>query len=255
MSTTICPLCEYTNTSSSITCVNCGASLPNYAFTAGDEEEQAIIPYQSSTLAPAPVGENPYGPNREMQIAAPPPTIFDTAVIEAKNVDVIDPDLWQTDRLPWYWPRRRPQLVGKIVHIRNEMEFPDFPNILRAIIDMMVEILWIAANQPAHKEGERVQITIVRLRINGGQLKDARLMGYMRGANLSLGDVVSFWGWKRRGSLMVKRGYNHTSQAIITTNMMSMLVPGLILIALGCAIFLFSGYEARLLAFLHLFWH
>src|SRR5262249_28031897 len=150
--------------------------------------------------------------------------------------------------------RRRPDLSGKIIHMREEMEFPDYPSVLRAIVDLMSEFIWMAANQPTHTEGERIQITIIRLRTSDGQLKDARLMGYQRGANLSLGDLVSFWGWKRRGSLMVKKGYNHTSKAIIITNVMSMLIPGLIVLSIVAAIFVFAFYRVNILSFFHSIW-
>jgi hypothetical protein len=188
----------------------------------------------------------------DMQPYQPQQALLQTLVTEEHKQ--IDPEPWKTDRLPWTLPRRRPQLSGKIIHIRNEMEFPDFPNVLRAIIDLMSEFLWMAANQPTHKEGERVQITIVRLRTSDGQLRDARLMGYMRGANLSLGDIVSFWGWRRRGSLMVKKGYNHTSKATIVTNVMSMLVPGLIVLALVLALFVFAFYRSDIFAFFQSLW-
>jgi hypothetical protein len=188
----------------------------------------------------------------DIQLSYPQYASFQQPGTEEKSA--IDPDAWKTERLPWHFPRRRPHLAGRIVHIRNEMEFPDFPNVLRAIVDLMSEFLWMAANQPAHKEGERVQITIVRLRISDGQLRDARLMGYMRGANLSLGDIVSFWGWRRKGSLMVRKGYNHTTKATIVTNMMSMLLPGLIVLSVVFAIFIFAFYQSNILSYLHSFW-
>jgi hypothetical protein len=183
-----------------------------------------------------------------MQPYHPQQALLQTLIAEEKSL--IDPEPWRTDRLPWHLPRRRPHLSGKIIHIRSEMEFPDYPSILRAIVDLMSELIWMAANQPAHREGERIQITIVRLRTSDGQLKDARLMGYQRGANLSLGDLVSFWGWKRKGSLMVKKGYNHTSKATIITNMMSMLVPGLIVLAIVSALFIFAFYRSDIVPFL-----
>jgi hypothetical protein len=193
----------------------------------------------------------------DMQPYYPQPSPFQTRVLEEVKED--DPEPWLTDRLPWYLPHRRPQIAGKIISMHNEQEFPDYPNVLRALADLMAEFLWIAANQPSHREGERVQVTILRIRTVEGRLKDARLMGYMRGADLTLGDQISFWGWKRRGSLLVRTGYNHTSQATITTNMLSMLLPGLIMLALTCAIFIFSVFHfnffSMLASFEHLFWH
>ncbi len=216
-----------------------------------DGEQRAVVSYQEPALAAASGEKNPYENSMDLQPYYPQPSPFQTRVLEEEAAD--EPEPWKTDRLPWYFSRRRPHLSGRIISTRNEMEFPDFPNVLRALADLMSEFLWIAANQPSHREGERIQITIVRIRTSDGHLKDARLMGYMRGADLTLGDQVSFWGWRRRGSLMVKRGYNHTSKATIVTNMMSMFVPGLILLSVVAAFFVFMVYKADFFSFIHSF--
>jgi len=212
------------------------------------EQQRGVVSYRKPVLAPERGNENPYEGSRDMQPYYPQPLPFQTRVLEERGLEEVEnPEPWKTDRLPWYLPRRRPRLTGKIVSMRNEMEFPDYPNVLRALADLIAEFIWIAANQPSHKEGERIQVTILRVRTSDGRLQDARLMGYMRGADLTLGDQVSFWGWKRRGSLLVRTGYNHTSRATITTNMMSMFLPGLILLALACSLTLFAIYHSSFL--------
>jgi hypothetical protein len=114
--------------------------------------------------------------------------------------------------------------------VQSAQEFPDYPNLLRALVDLVTEFIWLVPNQPVHKEGERILVTTVRVRLQSGEKRDVRIQGNLRGANLSLGDMISFWCWKHRGSLMVRTGYNHTSKAIITTNALAMFIPALILL-------------------------
>jgi hypothetical protein len=275
MSKVRCPICDYTNSDMPEVCGNCGSpivyvwnhvqveqemplELPkggvevlnrkksilgketvdgtkrsDYAsFSAGETGQRAVVPLSVPTLPTTP-------PDMRIDQLYPEgqPSSWQQMSLQVQEEKIVlDPIV--TDRLPRGLPRTRPHLAGKIVHIHSEMEFPDFPNVFRAIIDLLSEFLWITANQPAHKEGERIQVTIVRVRTWEGQLKDARFMGYMRGADLSLGDHISLWGWRRRGSLLVRTGYNHTSRATITTNVMGMFFPGLLLLVLACVIFI-----------------
>ncbi|MBV9712663.1 MAG: hypothetical protein JO011_17300, partial [Ktedonobacteraceae bacterium] len=138
-------------------------------------QASGVVYYRGPVLAPEERGENPYTGSKDMQPYYPQPSPFQTRVLEEERVDDLEP--WKTDHLPWYLPRRRPHITGRIISMHNEMEFPDYPNVLRALADLMAEFLWIAANQPSHREGERVQVTILRIRTIEGHLRDARLMG------------------------------------------------------------------------------
>jgi hypothetical protein len=56
-----------------------------------------------------------------------------------------------------------------------------------------------------------------RLRLSDGTQKDARLEGYLMGAHLTLGDVLSLWGRQRHGIILVRRAFNNTSGAVVST--------------------------------------
>ncbi len=142
------------------------------------------------------------------------------------------PKPWETDKLPWGLPRRDPDVEGTIIQIQQSQELPDYPNIVLGIVNMLTELIWLIPNDTMKKEEERLQITTVRVRTSNDERRDVRLIGYLRGANLTLGDDVWFWGWHRQGSLTARKGYNWTSKAIISTHSMGLVVPALILLIL-----------------------
>jgi hypothetical protein len=153
------------------------------------------------------------------------------------------PKPWETDKLPWGLPRRDPDVEGTIIQIQQSQELPDYPNIVLGIVNMLTELIWLIPNDSMRREEERLQITTVRIRTSNDERRDVRLIGYLRGANLTLGDDVWFWGWHRQGSLTARKGYNWTSKAIISTHSMGLVVPALILLILmgiGFLLFLAS---------------
>jgi hypothetical protein len=78
-------------------------------------------------------------------------------------------------------------------------------------------------------------VTVLRVRSDDGTQRDARVRGHLTGANLTLGDRVELWGWKRRGVLMVRRGYNRTSRSVVSSSAMRSLFPVLLLVLLLAA--------------------
>ena len=183
------------------------------------KKKNAIQPYQSYETA--------------MNIAAPHTFAQPASMILVKEnaEQVINPESWHTDRLPWYFPKIRPSIVGTVIHMESREEVIDYPDLLAAIATLLVELVWVMTDTVQHKESDRVVMTTVRVQTYTGALKDTRLRGNMRGANLSLGDQVSLWGVKRRGVLLVKRGFNHTTQGAISTTSLGLIVPALIIMA------------------------
>jgi hypothetical protein len=267
MPTIQCPICQYRDVGPATTCANCGASLTLYRpdnehNLAGDEhlssdtdKQQAIVPPESSgdrsRRLPVVVSDRPEHSNRNLPIQSynqlsPTPyqasgyegqgPLFPSAPIKEDKI-VKQPE--EFPRSIWL-PKRGPDVTGIIIHVQSAQEFPDYPNILRALVDLLTEFIWLVPNQPVHKEGERILVTTIRVRLQNGDKRDVRIQGNLRGANLSLGDMISFWCWKHKGSLMVRTGYNHTSKAIITTNALGMFVPALIvllILVVGLGIF------------------
>ncbi|GCE03486.1 hypothetical protein KDAU_08150 [Dictyobacter aurantiacus] len=139
------------------------------------------------------------------------------------------------DKLPWYFPRIRPAIAGVVMHIESKEEIFNDPDIFASLAMLLVEFLWILVNIQQERENDRVVVTTVRIQTFDGQLRDARLRGNMRGADMALGDQVLLWGIKRRGVLLVRRGFNRTSQGVISTNAAGLLLPVLIT-AVGLAV-------------------
>jgi hypothetical protein len=151
---------------------------------------------------------------------------------------LVDPELWKTDKLPWYFPRTRPNLAGTVILMETKEEIIDYPDLSAAIATLLVELVWVFAQVQQEKEsGDRVVMTTVRVRTYDGALKDSRVRGNMRGANISLGDEVSLWGAKRNGVLFVRHGFNHTTQGVISTHSLGLIVPALIVIVAFIALF------------------
>jgi hypothetical protein len=112
--------------------------------------------------------------------------------------------------------------------MESKEEIIDHPDLFAAIATLLVELVWVMVDVQQEKENDRIVMTTVRVQTYDGTFKDARLRGNMRGANLSLGDRVSFWGQKRHGVLCVGRGFNHTTQGVVSTRSMGLMVPALI---------------------------
>jgi hypothetical protein len=141
-----------------------------------------------------------------------------------------DPERWKTDKLPWYFPRTKPKVAGKVIQIETKEEILDYPDIYAAIATLLVELIWILTQVQQERENDRIVMTTVRVQTYDGTLKDSRVRGVMRGATISLGDQVSLWGMRRNGVLFVRRGFNHTTQGVISTHSLGLIVPGILVI-------------------------
>jgi len=191
---------------------------------------------------PRPALPQAWQKQRDLQVYEPYETSLDIVPPEAFSAfpgaastkeeleKTIEPEWWKTDKLPWYFPKVRPQTSGMVVHIESKEEIIDYPDIFAAIATLLVGLIWVLVDVQQEKEHDRVVMTTVRVQAHDGTLKDARLRGNMRGADLSLGDRVSLWGTKRRGVLFIRRGFNHTTQGVVSTASLGLIVPALIVI-------------------------
>jgi hypothetical protein len=208
-------------------------------------EGYGLVPSQSTAL-------EPYQISNAMQEYLPQGIIpaMPTFVKEEQR------DPWLDDKLPWGFPRRPPDIAGIIIQIQQSQELPEYPNLILGITNMLTELIWVIPNDTMKSQDERLQVTTVRIRVNDKIKKDARLIGYLRGANLTLGDAISLWGWHRKGSLIVRKGYNHTSQAIVDTHTLGLVLPALtllILLGIGFLVMLaWPSMSSGLGSFLHM---
>jgi hypothetical protein len=147
-----------------------------------------------------------------------------------EQIAVIGSDPWETDRLPWHFRKTRPNIAGVVMHIEAKEEAIDYPDLFAAVATLLVELIWIMTNTVQERAGDRVVMTVIRVQTYDGSIKDARLRGHMRGANLSLGDKISLWGRKRHGVLFVRSGFNHTTRGVVSTRSIGLVVPALVFI-------------------------
>ncbi|HTK06185.1 MAG TPA: hypothetical protein VL485_03370 [Ktedonobacteraceae bacterium] len=153
----------------------------------------------------------------------------------------VDPEHWKTDKLPWYFPRSKPRVAGKVILIETKEEIIDYPDLFAAIATLLVQFIWILVQvEQQDKESDRVVMTTIRVQTFDGTLKDSRVRGNMRGSNVSLGDEISLWGPRYHGVVQVRRGFNHTTQAVISTHSLGLIVPALIVIVAFIAGIYFS---------------
>ena len=149
------------------------------------------------------------------------------------------------DKLPWGLPRRDPDVAGTIILIQQSQELPEYPNLIVGITNLLTELIWLIPNDTMRKEEERLQVTTIRIRCDNDEKKDIRLIGYLRGANLTLGDDIWLWGWHRKGSLIGRKGYNWTSKAVVTTHTLGLILPALtLLILLGIGFLIFLAWPS-----------
>jgi len=253
-------------------CTNCGAPLSLPATDAEQElpfveqaEEQAIVPYEPRQ----PVSRARYNASmteypslqryrtRDIARYQPPmsniphdPYIDVTPEILMDSMGQLPPggplsSRWGRSELPWWLPARPPDVEGTILHVQSQMENPLSYDIAAILFKQMRDFIWV----DTHPQDGRIEnrdtvfVTTLRVRMLDGNLKDARMEGYLTGAQLSLGDTVFLWGRKRKGTLFVRRGYNHTSKGIISTRSMQAPMLSIFLLVLAALAFfvLFSG--------------
>ncbi len=107
-----------------------------------------------------------------------------------------------------------PILRGVLVH-QSAQQIDKAPvDFFSIFFREIMNILWPApgGNRDTHKK----TITSVRIRLEDGRQREARFDGDFLLGSVALGDEIALWGYRRRGTLIVKRAYNHTTEAKIT---------------------------------------
>src|SRR5579859_358346 len=184
-------------------------------------------PYQSTELAPI----DPRGGLL--------PAVFDPLDADRPSLPLMSP-------LPKGFPSRPPDMFGTVIHTQSQMENPLIPDNAEFIFKMIRDLVWAVPQE--NQQPRSVHVTTVRVRTSDGSIKDGRIEGYMRGVNISLGDTISVWGHRRRGLLLIYRGYNHTSKGVLKTTASSSCLVVFLLLVGGMGL----GYYF-LMNFLH--WH
>jgi hypothetical protein len=240
-----------------LTCTNCGAPLVSSELI---EEEQALVLYSPPqapvvpslpTQATEQTALQPYSASSQQLVSAQEQQMVSMNPFDASSASVpavftgaaevpmaVAPS-WDTESLPPGFPKRPPDISGSLVFVQSQLELRQNHSIGKALIDA----IWPAPNESSSNKERQVNITTLRIRTADGSQQDARMEGYLKGANISLGDTISLWGRKYRGALIVYRGYNHTSKSVVMTNTMTSPLPILVfIIALVILFFMLSSF-------------
>lgn len=150
---------------------------------------------------------------------------------------------WMTDKLPFGFPRRPPDLFGTVIHVQSQYERATSFDMSGSFLKQLRDSIWTVSYEQSNPQKDEVLVTTVRLHTSSGKQEDIRLHGYLRKANIALGDTISLWGRKRNGAFAVRRAYNHTSKGPITTNALaSPFSLPFVLLVLAAAVVLMSHF-------------
>ena len=237
-----CPWCNHVTFDNETNCSHCDASLtPSESIPSAttSPELPALVPQQQlvPVQSPQAVMLTPSDPYVQPVYPVPPPQ---TINIGHSSMVSFAPAL-PIGKLPWGFPKRPADVEGVIIYVHAQEEHQQ-PSLLGAILRMFVNMVWATPGDLRQHERERIHVTTIRVRTSNEVQKDARVEGYLKGANLSLGDVISLWGWRRKGSLVVTRGYNHTAKAAISSSTMSSPISGVVLILFAVVAFVLLAY-------------
>ncbi len=226
-------------------CPNCGAILPSQ-FVAEDASLTPMgggggggrsrsslggsyVPPADDDFDSTP-NENPFDAS---YAAGPGPSAgFSSPIINGTPMDPADNTRYPLS-LPWW---RKPDIRGMVIGLQPLQEVPLNNDWLTSLFLLFRDIVWPMSPHGYFQDRpqvDKINVTMVRVRRSDDSQRDARLIGHITGANISLGDEIALWGKKRRGSLYITKGFNHTSQAIIaTTKNMNAPVPALVFLTI-----------------------
>jgi hypothetical protein len=233
-----CPTCGYRNGPAARFCANCNQTL--------DEAESLPLALpvplhlRSGRVVPdrLPAPTPDVVVNQTQEEFSPYQNTIQGKALELMPFEALVPapepsSAWELlTPLPFGFAWRSPTLVGKIIHLESREQVNDFPNFAGALLALLAEIVWMIPNvQTTREPVDKIEVTRLRIQSEDGQIYDAMVRGSLRGANLSLGDTVSLWGHRRRGNLLVSKGYDHTTRSAIATTATGLLLPALLLLA------------------------
>jgi hypothetical protein len=241
------------------TCTNCGAPLIPPELMDEEEPQQSLVLYApSQVVSPEPalptqttephMALQPYSSSTPAQQIVPAqpqmmsmspfdassasvPAIFTGSTLTEAPVFVPPP--WDSESLPRGFPKRPPDISGTLVFVQSQLELRRNTGLGKAFVDA----IWPAPSEQSVNKEKQVNVTTLRIRSSNGLQQDARMEGYLKGANVSIGDTISIWGRKYKGALVIYRGYNHTTKSVVMTNTMTSSLPFLFLIIVMLALF------------------
>jgi hypothetical protein len=196
-----------------------------------EEQQRALQSYPTSAQQIVPAHQQALDVNPFDASAASVPQVF-TGAAEVSMAPAPQP--WESESLPRGFPKRPPDISGTLVMVQNQHEIRRNEGFSKALVDA----LWPAPDASSTNKERQVNVTTLRIRNSSdGIQQDARMEGYLKGANISLGDTISLWGRRYKGTLVVYRGYNHTTKSIVMTNTMTSPLPVLLFLVLLVALF------------------
>lgn len=246
------------------TCTNCGAPLLPPELM-DEEEQQSLVLYappQASAAPSSPTLANeqlamprtsqtalqPYASlTSSQQIVPAQPQAMSMSPFDASSASVpaiftgsemaaapiAMPQPWESESLPRGFPKRPPDISGTLVFTQSQLELRRNTGLGKALVDA----IWPTPNEQSVNKEKQVNVVTLRIRNSEGVQQDARMEGYLKGANVSIGDTISIWGRRYKGALVIYRGYNHTTKSIVMTNTMTSSLPFLLLIVIMLALF------------------
>jgi hypothetical protein len=226
-----------------------------------EEQQQSLVVYGSSQVAPVRPAQaseeqqraiQPYPPSSQQIVSAHQQALdvnpFDASAASVPQVFTGSAEVslapgpapWESESLPRGFPKRPPDISGTLVLVQSQHEIRRNNGLSKALIDA----IWPTPDATSANKERQVNVTTLRIRNSSdGVQQDARMEGYLKGANISIGDTISLWGRRYKGTLVVYRGYNHTTKSVVMTNTMTSPLPVLLFLLLLVALFfLFSSF-------------
>ncbi|MBO0779822.1 MAG: zinc ribbon domain-containing protein [Ktedonobacteraceae bacterium] len=155
-----------------------------------------------------------------------------------------DTPLWRPSNsfLAMLGLQRAPDVEGTVIQIQAQEEPPQ-PGIAGSIGRIFLDIFWSLPNVPMQPDKDKIRVTTARIRSGNGAQRDIRIEGHFTGVNMSLGDIVSLWGFKRKGLLIFTKGFNHTSQGPILTTTSAQARQGFLIFVLVIAAVVYLAFS------------
>ncbi|GCF06787.1 hypothetical protein KDI_03510 [Dictyobacter arantiisoli] len=154
---------------------------------------------------------------------------FASAASIANNTVETASQAAEAGKLPFLFALTKPKVHGNVIHMESREMPNDYPGIMAVIFSLLAELIWVLPNIQTNKETDRIMVNRVRVRTESGRTRDVIVRGNMRGADIEQGDLVSFWGRKRKGILIARKGYDHTTHSVVSTAAPNILLPAIVL--------------------------
>jgi len=109
------------------------------------------------------------------------------------------------------WSGRPPELHGTVDFVEGpHLEGRDF-SAVRFALGVVSEISMMLSRRPVvlGNRDDKVSVRVVRVTDASKKIRAARIKGEIVSGAVHVGDVVSFWGDWRYGTLNVAHGFNH----------------------------------------------